>query len=113
MMILHRLCPSRRRADTPRAGHLAGCHHNPVGSKDNWSDGPGNGRRGFLGGPAERRGERNWIWVEDITSGKVIAGEKPPYDKANGKDPALPSEQRKSAEQPYCPLLAEAVEKLR
>ena len=59
-----------------------------------------------MGGPAERRGERNWICVEDITSGKVIAGEKPPYDKANGKDPALPSEQRKSAEQPYCPLLA-------
>ena len=28
--------------------------------------------------PAERRGERNWIWVEDVTSGKVIAGEKPP-----------------------------------
>ncbi len=28
--------------------------------------------------PAERRGERNWIWVEDITSGKVVAGEKPP-----------------------------------
>ncbi len=40
--------------------------------------------------PAERRGERDWIWVEDITSGKVIAGEKPPDDK--GKDPGAPPE---------------------
>lgn len=28
--------------------------------------------------PAERRDKRNWIWVEDITSGRVVAGEKPP-----------------------------------
>ena len=28
--------------------------------------------------PAERRGERNWIWVEDVKSGKVVAGEMPP-----------------------------------
>ena len=28
--------------------------------------------------PAERRDERNWIWVEDKTTGKVVAGEKPP-----------------------------------
>jgi hypothetical protein len=27
---------------------------------------------------AERRNERKWIWVEDITTGKVVAGEKPP-----------------------------------
>ena len=27
--------------------------------------------------PAERRGERNWIWVEDVETGKVVAGEKP------------------------------------
>jgi len=39
--------------------------------------------------PAERRGERNWIWVEDITESKtngkvvveVVAGEKPPAEK--------------------------------
>ena len=42
--------------------------------------------------PAERRDERNWIWVEDITTGKVVAGEKPPDDKGKGKDPAKPSE---------------------
>ncbi len=28
--------------------------------------------------PAERRDERDWIWVEDVTTGKVVAGEKPP-----------------------------------
>ena len=28
--------------------------------------------------PTERRGEKNWIWVEDVTSGKVVAGKKPP-----------------------------------
>ena len=28
--------------------------------------------------PAERRHKRTWIWVVDITSGKVVAGEKPP-----------------------------------
>ena len=28
--------------------------------------------------PAERRDGRDWIWVEDITIGKAIAGEKPP-----------------------------------
>ena len=28
--------------------------------------------------PAERRNGRDWIWVEDITIGKVVAGEKPP-----------------------------------
>ncbi len=38
--------------------------------------------------PVERRDERNWIWVEDVTSGKVVAGEKPPDDKGKGKDPA-------------------------
>ena len=42
--------------------------------------------------PAERRDERNWIWVEDITTGKVVAGEKPPNDKGEGKPPATPSE---------------------
>ena len=42
--------------------------------------------------PAERRDERDWIWVEDITSGKVVAGEKPPDDKGEGKPPAKPSE---------------------
>ncbi len=42
--------------------------------------------------PVERRDERNWIWVEDITSGKVVAGEKPPDDKSEGKNPAKPSE---------------------
>ena len=44
--------------------------------------------------PAERRGARNWIWVEDITTGKVVAGEKPPDDKkAKGKEPATPPEE--------------------
>ena len=38
--------------------------------------------------PAERRGERNWIWVEDITTGKVVAGEKPPDDKGAERLPA-------------------------
>ena len=38
--------------------------------------------------PAERRDERDWIWVEDITTGKVVGGEKPPDDKAKEKDPA-------------------------
>ncbi len=42
--------------------------------------------------PAERRDERNWIWVEDITTGKVVAGEKPLDDKGEGKPPAKPSE---------------------
>ena len=50
--------------------------------------------------PAERRGERNWIWVEDITESKtngevvveVVAGEKPPDEKAKGKEPATPPE---------------------
>ena len=42
--------------------------------------------------PAERRGQRNWIWVEDVKSGKVVAGEKPPDDKGKGKYPAKPSE---------------------
>ena len=28
--------------------------------------------------PARRWGERNWIWVEDTTTGKMVAGEKPP-----------------------------------
>ncbi len=36
--------------------------------------------------PAERRGERNWIWVEDVTSGKVVAGEKPLEEKGEEKD---------------------------
>ena len=27
--------------------------------------------------PVERRDERDWIWVVDITTGKVVAGEKP------------------------------------
>jgi len=37
--------------------------------------------------------ERNWIWVEDVKSGKVVAGEKPPDDKGEGKDSATPPEQ--------------------
>ena len=41
---------------------------------------------------AERRDERNWIWVEDKTTGKVVAGEKPPDDKGEGKHPATPPE---------------------
>ena len=28
--------------------------------------------------PAQRWGERNWVWVEDTTTGKMVAGEKPP-----------------------------------
>ena len=36
--------------------------------------------------PAERRGERNWIWVEDVTSGKVVAGEMPLEEKGEEKD---------------------------
>ncbi len=28
--------------------------------------------------PAERRDKRDWVWVEDITTGKVVAGEQPP-----------------------------------
>ena len=41
--------------------------------------------------PAERRGERNWIWAVDVKSGKVVAGEMPPDDKkAKGMDPAAP-----------------------
>ncbi len=28
--------------------------------------------------PAEQRDERTWIWVEDIKTGTVVAGEKPP-----------------------------------
>ncbi len=43
-----------------------------------------------MGGPAERRRERNWIWVEDVTSGKVVTGEKPLDDKAEEKGPATP-----------------------
>jgi len=43
-----------------------------------------------MGSPAERRRERNWIWVEDVTSGKVVTGEKPPDDKAEEKGPAIP-----------------------
>jgi len=42
--------------------------------------------------PAERRGEKNWIWVEDAKTGKVVAGEKPPDVKAKGKEPATPPE---------------------
>ena len=42
--------------------------------------------------PAERRDERDWIWVEDVTTGKVVAGEKPPDDEGEGKDPATPPE---------------------
>jgi hypothetical protein len=42
--------------------------------------------------PAERRDERNWIWVEDKTTGKVVAGEKPPDDQGEGKHPATPPE---------------------
>ena len=42
---------------------------------------------------AERRGERDWIWVEDITSGKVVGGEKPPDDKGEGKDLSAPPKQ--------------------
>jgi len=50
--------------------------------------------------PAERRGERNWIWVEDITESKtngevvveVVAGEKPPEVKIKGKEPATSPE---------------------
>ena len=37
--------------------------------------------------PAERRGERNFIWVEDAKTGKVVAGEKPPAEKSEGKPP--------------------------
>ena len=36
--------------------------------------------------PAERRGERNWIWVEDLTSGKLVAGEKPVEEKGEERD---------------------------
>ena len=36
--------------------------------------------------PAERRGESNWIWVEDVKSGKVVAGEKPSEEKGEGMD---------------------------
>ncbi|MEE8223669.1 MAG: hypothetical protein V3S59_05140 [Alphaproteobacteria bacterium] len=43
--------------------------------------------------PAERRGERNWIWVEDTATGKVVAGEKPPDVKAKEKEPAAPPEE--------------------
>jgi hypothetical protein len=32
--------------------------------------------------PAERRGAYNWLWVEDLTSGKVVAGREPPGGKA-------------------------------
>ena len=32
--------------------------------------------------PAERRNEQDWIWVEDITTGKVVAGAKPPPEQA-------------------------------
>ena len=42
--------------------------------------------------PAERSDERNWIWVEDITTGKVVAGEKPPDDNGEGKPPETSSE---------------------
>ena len=42
--------------------------------------------------PAERRDERDWIWVEDITTGKVVAGEKPPDEKGERKPPATPPE---------------------
>ena len=31
--------------------------------------------------PAERRNEQDWIWVEDITTGKVVAGAKPQPEK--------------------------------
>ena len=36
--------------------------------------------------PAERRDERNWIWVEDVKSGKVVAGEKPLEENGEEKD---------------------------
>ena len=42
--------------------------------------------------PVERRDERDWIWVEDITTGKVVAGEKPPDGKGEGRPPATPPE---------------------
>ena len=35
--------------------------------------------------PAERIDERNWVWVEDVTTGKVVAGEKPPEPAAPPK----------------------------
>jgi len=38
--------------------------------------------------PAERREERDWIWVEDITTGKVVAGEKPPPEPPPTKEPS-------------------------
>ena len=37
--------------------------------------------------PAERRGEKNWIWVEDAKNGDVVAGGKPPTEKSEGKPP--------------------------
>lgn len=40
--------------------------------------------------PAERRGERNWIWVEDVMSGQVIAGEKPPSNNLSAKKRTTP-----------------------
>ena len=43
--------------------------------------------------PAERSDERNWIWVEDITTGKVVAGEKPPDDEGEDNAPTTPSKQ--------------------
>ena len=38
--------------------------------------------------PAERREGRDWIWVEDITTAKVVAGEKPPPEPPPSKEPA-------------------------
>ena len=35
--------------------------------------------------PVERRGEKNWIWVEDATTGKLVAGKKPPEPAARPK----------------------------
>ncbi len=43
--------------------------------------------------PAERKGESNWIWVEDVKSVKVVAGEKPPDEKGKGKDLSAPPKQ--------------------
>lgn len=42
--------------------------------------------------PARRRHGRDWIWVEDFTTGKVVAGEKPRDDEGAGRPPATPSE---------------------
>ena len=49
--------------------------------------------------PAERRGERNWIWSEDVMSGNVVAGEKPLDNMGEEKDAEARPIQPWSAEQ--------------